>query len=125
MNRFKMENEEYSRRKFINKWLSFGGMFFGGAIILSSCNSNRSGKEQKENQHKSENPCDDLSNVSAEEIEKRGKFGYVKKSTDPERVCGNCGLHIPSLSEKGCGGCMLFKGPVYPEGSCIQFVAKA
>jgi len=124
MNRCKMENKEYSRKKFINKCLSSGSMFFGGAIILNSCNSNKSGEGQKKNQSGSEHPCDDLSNISAEEIEKREKFGYVKKSTDLERFCGNCGLHIPPVSEKDCGGCMLFKGPVYPEGSCIQFVAK-
>ena len=118
-----MENKEYSRRKFINKCLSSGSMFFGAAIILNSCNSKKLGVEEK-NQSKSEEPCDDLSNVSAEEIVKRQKFGYVKKSTDPERFCGNCNLHIPPVSEKDCGGCMLFKGPVYPGGSCIQFVAK-
>ncbi|HEY8659057.1 MAG TPA: hypothetical protein VIM07_12485 [Chitinophagaceae bacterium] len=118
-----MENKEYSRRKFINKCLSSGSMFLGAAIILNSCNSKKSGVEEK-NQSKSGEPCDDLSNVSAEEIEKREKFGYVKKSTDPKRFCGNCSLHIPPVSEKDCGGCMLFKGPVDPEGSCIQFVAK-
>ena len=115
-----MENKEYSRKKFINKCLSAGSMFMGAAIILNSCNSN---KEEK-NQSNSGESCDDLSNVSAEEIEKRGKFGYVKKSTDPKRVCSICSLHIPPVSDKACGGCVLFKGPVDPEGSCIQFVAK-
>ena len=120
-----MENKEYSRRKFINKCLSSGSMFFGGAIILNSCNSNKSGEEEeKKNQSKSEHPCDDLSNVSAEEIEKRQKFGYVKKSPDLDRFCGNCSLYIPPVSDKDCGGCLLFKGPVHPEGYCIQYVAK-
>lgn len=118
-----MENKEYSRRKFINKCLSSGSMFFGGAMIFNSCNSKKSGEEEK-NQSKSEEPCDDLSNVSAGEIEKRQKFGYVKKSPDPERFCGNCSLYIPPVSDKDCGGCLLFKGPVDPGGYCIQYVAK-
>lgn len=124
MNRFKMEKKEYSRRKFFNKCLRTGSMFLGGAIILNSCNSDNVPEKEKKNQTKSDDPCDDLSNVSAEEVGKREKFGYVKKSTDPERICNNCGLHIPAVSEKDCGGCILFKGPVSPEGSCIQFVAK-
>ena len=97
-------------------------MFFGGAIILNSCNSNKNGQEEKKG--KSEHSCDDLSDVSAEEIEKRQKFGYVKKTPYPDRLCDNCGLHIPPVPDKDCGGCLLFKGPVDPGGYCIQYVAK-
>lgn len=119
-----MENKEYSRRKFINKCLSIGSMFIGGAMILNSCNSKKSDEEEKK-QGKSDDPCDDLSNVSAGEIEKRQKFGYVKKSPDQERFCTKCSLYIPPVSDKDCGGCLLFKGPVHPKGSCIQYVAKS
>ena len=76
-----MENKEYSRRKFINKCLGSFSVFFGGAVVLQSCNSNDSGEEKKdpgqgkEDQVKSGKPCDDLSGVSATEIEKRQKFG--------------------------------------------------
>ena len=121
-----MENRDYSRRKFINKCFSAGSLFFGGAIFLNSCNTNESSDKESENkkQSTSEDPCNDLSGVSSVELEKRQKFGYVKKSIDPERFCGNCGLHIPPVSEKDCGGCLLFKGPVSPDGYCIQYVAK-
>ena len=118
-----MKKKEYSRRKFINKCLNSGSMFFAGAVILNSCKSNKSGQEEKK-QNKSEHSCDDLSDVSAAEIEKRQKFGYVKKSPYADRSCGNCGLHIPPVSDKDCGGCLLFKGPVDPGGYCIQYVAK-
>ena len=118
-----MEKKEYSRRKFITKCLSSGSMFFGGAIILNSCNSNKNGQEEKK-QGKSGHSCDDLSDVSAAEIEKRQKFGYVKKSPYPDRFCNNCSLYIPPVSDKDCGGCLLFKVPVDPGGYCMQYVAK-
>ena len=120
-----MENKQYSRRKFINECFSAGSMFVGAAIIFDSCNSNKSvEKAEKKNQSRSEHSCDDLSNVSAAEIEKRQKFGYINKSPDPDRSCGNCTLHIPPVSDKDCGGCLLFKGPVNTDGYCIQYVAR-
>jgi hypothetical protein len=118
-----MENNEYSRRKFVTKCLSSVGIFFGAAAVINSCQSNKSEKAEK-NQSKSGDPCDDLSNVSSEEIEKRNKLGYVTKSSDPDRSCDNCSLHIPPTDGKGCGGCLLFKGPVKAEGYCIQYAAK-
>ncbi len=121
-----MENKDYSRRKFINKCLNTGSSFFGGALLFNSCNTNDSsgGESENKKQSTSEGACNDLSSVSSEEIEKRQKFGYIEKTTDPERFCGNCGLHIPPVSEKDCGGCLLFKGPVNPDGYCVQYAAK-
>lgn len=121
-----MANKDYSRRKFINKCVTTGSLFFGGAMLLNSCHTNESpgGKIENKKQSTSVDPCNDLSGVSSAELEKRHKFGYVKKSTDSERFCGNCSLFLPPLSEKDCGGCLLFKGPVSPEGYCIQYVAK-
>ena len=120
---YKMENKEYSRRKFVTKCLSSVGIFFGAAAIINGCQSNKSDEAEK-NQSKSGDPCDDLSNVSSEEIEKRNKLGYVKKSSDPDRSCDNCSLHIPPTAGEACGGCLLFKGPVSPGGYCIQYAAK-
>jgi hypothetical protein len=117
-----MDNKEYPRRQFINRCFASATMFLGGSLIFARCGSNNPVKEEK-TQAKSGQPCDDLSDVSAQELEKRQKFGYVNKSPDPDHFCDNCGLHIPP-SDKGCGGCMLFKGPVHPDGYCIQYVAK-
>jgi len=127
-----MENKEYSRRKFINKCLSTGSLFFGGAIFLNSCNTNESsgtaGEDNKAGETKkqsaSEDPCNDLSGVSEGELKKRQSLGYVTKSPDPENYCGNCALFIPPAKEGDCGGCLLFKGPVHAEGHCVQWAAK-
>lgn len=66
-------------------------------------------------------PCDDLSGVSAEEIEKRKKLAYVNKTPIPDSHCSNCTLYLPPAKDKPCGGCLLFKGPVRSEGYCAYW----
>ena len=121
-----MEINVNSRRRFINKFLNAGSLYFGATFFLKSCNTNESSDKESDNkkQTTSKDPCNDMSVLSIQELEKRQKFGYEKKSTYPERFCGNCGLHIPPVSEKDCGGCLLFNGPVNSDGYCIQYVAK-
>ena len=122
-----MEHKDYSRRKFINKILGTGSVFLGGALFLSRCGTNESsgGSEANKKQSTSEDPCNDLSGISDEELKKRQSLGYVTKSPAPESYCGNCSLYIPPKEETGCGGCLLFKGPVHAEGHCVQWAAKA
>ncbi len=117
-----MKNNEYSRRKFISKCLGAGSSFLGGALILISCGSKKQGEEVKK-EASSKNACDDLSDVSKSELEKRQKLAYVDKSPVQEKYCGNCGLFVPG-QDKDCGGCLLFKGPVYASGYCIQHTPK-
>ncbi len=76
-------------------------------------------KQQQTEQQK--NPCDDLTGVSVEEIEKRKKLAYVNKTPIPDSHCSNCTLYLPPAKDKPCGGCMLFKGPVRPEGYCAYW----
>lgn len=125
-----MENKNYSRRKFFNTILGTGSLLFGGALFLNSCNTNessggetKSGSDNKK-QSTSADPCNDLTGVSDGEIKKRESLGYVTKSADPENHCSNCALYIPPAGEGACGGCILFKGPVYAEGHCVQWAAK-
>ncbi|MEO9052975.1 MAG: hypothetical protein ABI280_14345 [Ginsengibacter sp.] len=128
-----MENKDYSRRKFFNKCFSTGSVLLGGTIFLNSCGTNdssgntneSSGNANEKKQSTSEDPCNDLSGVSDVELKKRESLGYVTKSPVPESYCGNCSLYILPKEETGCGGCMLFKGPVHVEGHCVQWAAKA
>lgn len=116
-----MEKVEYSRRGFIEKCMSVGAMFLGGTALLTACGMHGSGKKEGS---VTVDPCDDFSDVSASELEKRKKFGYMNESTVPGSHCGNCSLFIPGKSEDDCGGCLLFKGPVHPTGYCTQYAAK-
>ena len=117
-----MKNLNYSRRKFLNKCLTTGGLFLGGAFILNSCNTNQADeKPAVKKQSNSDDPCNDLSGISDDELKKRTSLGYVTKSPNPDNQCGNCSLYIPPKDGESCGGCLLFKGPVYKEGHCVQW----
>ncbi|WP_018616958.1 high-potential iron-sulfur protein [Segetibacter koreensis] len=119
-----MRNKEYSRRKFISKCIGSSSIFMaGGALIFSSCDSNKSNPADKK-QTSATNFCDDLSNVSKSELEKRKTFAYVDRSPLPDRSCGNCALFVPKTDNQSCGECMLFKGPVRAAGHCIQWASK-
>lgn len=143
-----MKNNKYSRRKFLGKYLYTGTLFLGGGLVLG-CTSMRSvakdlpdsvhsedpkppaqdtlesiaqqpGQNQK-NAVVKKNPCDDLTGVSQEEVEKRKKLAYVNKTPIPDSHCSNCALYLPPGKDKACGGCLLFKGPVRPEGYCAYW----
>lgn len=123
VNRKKMGKNKYSRRVFIGKCLGMSPLIAGGVLVLNGCGTNDQNKKDRDNNVTS-GSCDDLSGVSQEEIEKRKKFGYVKKTTVPGSHCGNCRLYIPGEAGQKCGGCLLFKGPVDPEGYCTQYEAQ-
>ncbi|MCK0133543.1 high-potential iron-sulfur protein [Arenibacter sp. S6351L] len=114
-----------SRRNFINKCFSSGGLFIGGMLLINCRGKNESPGDESETkiQGNLKDPCKDLTDVSDGEIKKRESLGYVKQSAVPNNSCGNCALYIPAKPDKKCGGCILFKGPVYVEGHCIQWAA--
>ena len=120
-----MDNREYSRRRFINRCVGAGSLFFTGiALSISGCDSKKSAAAEEEKGTAGKGSCDDLSGVSKVELEKRKTFSYVDKSALPGSFCGNCSLFIPRAADPECGGCMLFGGPVRAAGHCIQYVAK-
>ncbi len=118
------ETEGYSRRKFIGKGLARAITSLGAVIAIQACGSNNEVTEKKKNGDSKAGSCDDLSDVSAEELDKRKAMGYVSKSEVPGSSCASCGLFIPSPNDVHCGKCMLFKGPVKAEGYCVQYAAK-
>lgn len=115
-----MKKESNTRRKFIRRCLSANVFLFGGSWILNSCSS-PSTKEEKTEEAFSGDPCEDFTGISESELAKREQLGYVKKSPIPESVCSNCQLYIPPKTDKDCGGCMLFKGPVYADAYCTYW----
>lgn len=139
-------NKKYSRRDFIGKYFYASSVLLGGGVLLGctslksvandipdtsaskapnagqdSIKANQDPVVQAQGEAQQKNPCDDLTGVSAEEIEKRKKLAYVNKTPIPDSRCSNCTLYIPPAKDKPCGGCMLFKGPVRPEGYCAYW----
>ncbi len=111
----------YGRREFIGKHFFLSSVFLGAAAVLSGCDSKQGSQEEEEKNGVKTNQCEDLSGVSENDIEARTKLGYVEKSPLPDKLCSNCKLHIPPAAGKECGGCMLFKGPVYSSGYCTYW----
>lgn len=120
-----MRNKEYSRRKFIGKCCKTGSLFLGAALFMNCRGANESSNNESGHKIQStiDDPCNDLTAVSNGEIKKRQSLGYVKQSAVPDSSCGNCALYIPPKSNEKCGRCLLFKGPVYVEGHCVQWAA--
>lgn len=137
---------KFSRREFIEKYFYTSSILLGGGILLgctslksvakdipdpAAADSKNAGRNtvqasqapasQTPLEAQQKNPCDDLTGISAEEIEKRKKLAYVNKTPIPDSHCSNCTLYIPPAKDKPCGGCMLFKGPVRPEGYCAYW----
>ena len=128
-----MKDIKYNRRNFLHKYLKAGSMLAGAGLLLSYSSFSSVAKQlaqssssnqqppKKAVQPAQKNQCDNLSGVSAEEIEKRKKLAYVTKTPIPDSHCSNCNLYLPPAKDKPCGGCMLFKGPVRPDGYCAYW----
>lgn len=117
-NHLHMTYGERSRRRFIYQFLQAGGVALSGGLVFSACGGKETSEKEKE---ATPGDCGDLSGVSESEIQKRQKLGYVEKSPIDESHCDNCSLYIPAESDKACGKCMLFDGPVYAEGYCTYW----
>lgn len=117
-----MLKQKKSRRDFLRRYLRTGILIFGGGVIISNCGKG-SNEQKAQAKASSGEPCDDLSNVSAEEIQKRENLGYATESPIADNQCNNCNLYLPP-GKKPCGGCMLFKGPVHAEGYCTYWAPK-
>jgi len=122
-----MEEQKYSRRRFIGKYILAGsvaigtGILVAGSSVSSMAQEGDSNQQAKTPQPVQKNPCDDLTGVSADEVAKRKKLAYVNKTPIPDSHCSNCALYLPPAKDKPCGGCMLFKGPVRAEGYCAYW----
>jgi hypothetical protein len=67
--------------------------------------------------------CNDVTNLSPEDLKNRSDNQYVDAAQDPKKNCGNCGL-FTSGGENKCGTCKIVKGPVNPGGNCKNWAAK-
>ncbi|HEX8039434.1 MAG TPA: high-potential iron-sulfur protein [Chryseosolibacter sp.] len=95
-----------------------------GGWILDSCGPGKSSEAKSTGSDAVVTACDDLSNVSKGDLETRQKLGYVKESPIPDNQCQNCNLYLPPKNGQTCGGCMLFKGPVFPSSYCTYWAPK-
>lgn len=107
-----------NRRSFLEKMLTGGAGIVISAMGIQSCQSGNGGAEKDD---LDVTACNDLSKVSEEEVKKRNGLGYVEVSPMSDKYCNNCQLYLPPKEGQTCGGCALFKGPVFEEGYCTYW----
>lgn len=112
-----------SRRRFISKSLGMSTAFLSAMAIFTGCKENTH-KEQQTDKGNAVDPCGDLAGVSENDIAVRKKLGYVNESPIPDNECNNCNLFLPPKEGEPCGGCILFKGPVYASAYCTYWAPK-
>lgn len=115
-------NVKIERRNFLQKCVQMTLLAPVAGLLVMGCASAR--KEKTVNQKTSvttANPCEDLVGVPTVDVEKRKSLGYTSLSPIPDNHCSNCQLFIPPKAGLECGGCLLFAGPVSPEGYCTYW----
>ncbi len=92
-----------------------------GSFLVAACHSKNPGSRETVVDPLDVDACDDLSKVTQEELKKRENFGYEEVTSLPDKRCDNCNLFIPAQNERKCGGCILFKGPVFEDSYCTYW----
>jgi len=113
-----------SRRKFFLRLAGSAGVFLTTVLLWGNCGGKKAEEKGDTVSGDSVDPCSDLSGVPENDIKLREKFAYVKQSPIPDNKCNNCNLYLPPKEGSQCGGCMLFKGPVYPSAYCTYWAPK-
>lgn len=68
--------------------------------------------------------CQDVSELTPEDVRNRVSLEYHDRSQDPARTCSGCLQFVEPSGPFSCGTCRLVKGPIHPQGSCRAFSAK-
>lgn len=130
VNQKNMTKNKINRRSFCSGLLGNGALLVGTGALITACGGGEKSSEKKEENPATEttaaeapagDPCTDFSKIEASELEKRKALGYVDKSPIPEHLCENCKLYIPGQPGANCGGCQLFKGPVFLDAYCTYW----
>ena len=112
-----MASRNQSRRKFLERCSSIPLCWLGTFLLFqTSCRS-----DPQESGESATGSCTDFSKVPENDLALRKSFAYVESSPVPDSRCDNCKLWLPPKEGQECGGCLLFKGPVYAAGHCTYW----
>jgi hypothetical protein len=113
--------KQNKRREFLQQFFNIALRVSAGGYWLAACSSQKKAATKTTESRSTAGPCDDLSGVDPVDVEKRKALGYTNLSPIPDKPCNTCKLWIPEKEGQECGGCMLFAGPVSPEGHCTYW----
>ncbi len=121
--------EKLTRKEFLQRLAMLGLGVFGAGSTLNACGSGgeETAAKQSEPAPKAaevEDPCNDLSGLTEAEINVRDTFKYVAQTPEEGKYCYNCALYTEPAEGAKCGGCQIMKGPINPDGWCMQWVVK-
>src|SRR5688572_16742073 len=120
-----VRNENHSRRYFLGKLATASLFALAGTQVLSGCGEKKEpAAADQPDINQPVSSCNDLMGVSENDLAVRKKLGYVEKSPIADNQCQNCNLYLPPKPEHKCGGCMLFKGPVFNDAYCTYWAPK-
>ena len=105
-----MSKQEWDRRSFL-KQLGLAAGFGLGAQVLAGCGA------------KQQDPCSDLSGLSAQDQQTRITYGYRSQTLIEAKRCNNCSFWKAASGAGPCGTCTLVKGPIAAAGYCNSWAA--
>ncbi|MCB0668618.1 MAG: high-potential iron-sulfur protein [Saprospiraceae bacterium] len=104
------------RRRLLRRRMIIKNVASFSLLVWAGC----AGKASRQETHVPK-ACDDYTGLQESDLQLRKGFGYVEESPIPESHCKNCNLFkVPGEGEV-CGGCTLFKGPVFENGYCTYW----
>lgn len=126
--------DKLTRKEFLQRLGLLGIGVLGAGSLLNSCGGGGNETASKpaatpepapvEQAAPAADPCGDLTGLTEAEVNMRGTFQYVAQSKEAEKWCHNCALYVEPKDGAQCGGCQIIKGPINPDGWCMQWVAK-
>ncbi len=116
-----------SRRDFLSRTLARGAAGLGLPAVLAACGGdgeNGNGQAAGTEAGLTAAECEGYDALTEADMDMRQSLEYVDNSPIPEQLCSNCQFYEPEASGPDCGGCLLFAGPVVPDGYCTSWIAQ-
>jgi len=111
-----------NRKEFLKQFGLVGVTAIGASTLLAACGGGgESASSDQQAAAAPVDPCRDTSSLSQADKDLRANLGYVEDTEIAEQRCDNCQLY-KQPENGGCGGCLLFNGPVTANGWCKSWV---
>lgn len=108
-------NNPLNRKDFLKQFGLMGVAVVGASTLVTACGGSESSGPAPD-------PCKDVSGLTDQDKNMRTSLSYVEETEIPEQRCDNCQLYKLPENGNGCGGCLLFGGPVTAAGWCSSWV---
>ena len=119
-----MREKNITRKEFLHHMGIFALSGMAASLSFMGCSDKKEQSDTAVEEKAEVDPCEDLSQLSQEDLEIRDNFEYVGQTPIPEQRCDNCELWIAPVEGNKCGRCQIMNGPVKAEGYCTAWIAQ-